>query len=106
MKSPNKVDLPSTLIEIPFEPPKGYHYETTEHKRNVVAVWLCGGPQYLYKDGQSARTIHSFYNTKKGTWHAPINCKRAGDEVKLSQIRPWTAMQLNYNPLEVLLFAT
>ena len=104
MKSPNKVDSTSTSIEIPFEPPKGYHYEVTEHKRNVVAVWLCGGPRYLYKDGETARTIHSFHNTKKGTWYAPVNSKKAGDEVRLNQIRPWTAMQLNLNPLEQLLF--
>lgn len=104
MKSPNKVDSTSTLIEIPFDPPEGYHYEVTEHKRNVMAVWLCGGPTYLYKGGETARTIHSFYNTKKGTWHAPVDTKKVGDEVQLNQIRPWTAMQLNLNPLEQLLF--
>ena len=82
-----------------MKPPKGYHYEVTEHKRNVAAIWLCGGPTYQYLDGGTPRTIHSFYNYKKKVWYAPINSKKAGDEVDPAKILPWTAMQLNLNPL-------
>lgn len=84
---------------MPVKAPKGYHYEVTEHKRNVAAIWLCGGPTYLYKGGESARTIHSFYNYKKKVWYSPQNSKKVGKEVNLSDIRPYTAMPLNLNPL-------
>ena len=104
MKSQLKVASLNTLIEMPVVAPKGYHYEAVEHKQNVVAIWLCGGPKNTYKDGQSARTIHSFYNTKKKIWYAPINSKKAGKEVNPEQIRPFTSMQINYNPLEMLLY--
>lgn len=104
MKSQSKADSINILTELPFDAPKGYHYEVTEHKRNVLAVWLCGGPTYLCLDGNSARTIHSFYNTKKGVWYAPIDKKTVGKEVSPSKMRPWTSMQINYNPLEQLLY--
>ena len=88
------------LKEMPLKPPKGYHYEVTEHKRNIVAFWLCGGPTYLYRDNTSARTIHSFYNYKKKVWYSPINSKKAGDEVKPDDMRPWTAMPITLRGVE------
>lgn len=84
---------------MPLTPPKGYHYEVQEHKRNVVSFWLCGGPTYQYLDGGTPRTIHSFYNYKKKVWYAPVNSKKIGDEVDPATMRPWTAMKLNLNPL-------
>ena len=87
------------LKEMPLTPPEGYHYEVTEHKRNVVAFWLCGGPTYIYNGGETARTIHSFYNYKKGVWYAPIDKKTVGEEVDPNKMRGWTAMPLNLNPL-------
>ena len=86
-------------MEMPVKAPDGYHYEVTHHKRNMAAFWLCGGPKYIYNDGKSARTIHSFYNYKKKVWYAPINSKKEGAEVAPESMRPWTAMQLNLNPL-------
>lgn len=87
------------MTEMPFKAPEGYHYEVTDFKRNVAAIWLCGGRKYLFMDGESARTIHSFYNYKKKVWYAPINSKKVGAEVAAEDMRPWTAMQLNLNPL-------
>jgi len=84
---------------MPVNPPKGYHYEITEHKRNMVAFWLCGGRKFLYLQNQSAKTIHSFYDYKKKKWYAPINSKKVGEEVDPATMRPWTAMKLNLNPL-------
>lgn len=89
---------------MPVKAPKGYHYEVTEFKRNTYAIWLCGGPKYLYKDHQCARTIHSFYDVKKKVWYAPINSKKVGKPVSINTIRAWTAMPLNLNPLQSLLY--
>lgn len=99
MKSQPNPDLTTLLTEMPVKAPEGYHYEVEEYRRNVVSFWLCGGPKYLYRDNTSPRTIHSFYNYKKNVWYAPINSKKMGDEVAPEAIRPWTAMQLNLNPL-------
>ena len=53
---------------------------------------------------ETARTIHSFYDMKKKQWFAPINSKRVGQPVDINSTRPWTAMPLNLNPLENLLY--
>lgn len=84
---------------MPVKPPKGYHYEVVDFKRNVAAIWLCGGPVYLHRDNKSARTIHSFYNYKKKVWYAPVNSKKMGAEVAPESMRPWTAMPLQLNGL-------
>lgn len=99
MKSQPSLDLIQILAEMPVEPPEGYFYEITEHKRNIAAIWLTGGPTYLHLDNKSARTIHSFYNYKKKVWYAPINSKKVGAEVAPEDIRPWTAMPLQLNGL-------
>jgi len=99
MKSQTKQDLATILSEMPVKPPKGYHYEVEEYRRNIVSFWLCGGPKYIHLDGNSARTIHSFYNYKKNVWYAPINSKKMGDEVAAEDMRPWTAMPLQLNGL-------
>ncbi len=93
------MDLNSLLKEMPVKAPKGYHYEVVEFKANVAAFWLCGGPTYLYNGGETARTIHSFYNYKKKVWYSPANSKKMGAEVAPESIRSWTAMPLNLNPL-------
>ena len=99
MKLPDNLDLSNILTEMPVKAPKGYHYEVTEHKRNVAAIWLYGGPTYLHNGGETARTIHSFYNYKKKVWYSPINSKKVGEEVHPSNIRPYTSMPLKLNPL-------
>ena len=89
-----------------MKPPKGYHYEVEAYRRNIVSFWLCGGPKYLHRDNTSARTIHSFYDYKKNKWYSPINSKKIGNEVAPEDMRPWTAMPLNLNPLMSAFFIT
>lgn len=105
MKSQPRPDLTSLLAEMPLSPPEGYHYEVEEYRRNIVSFWLCGGRKYLHRDNNSARTIHSFYDYKKNKWYSPINSKKMGNEVAPEDMRPWTAMPLNLNPLMSALYA-
>lgn len=100
MKSQSKVVSNNTLIEMPVKAPKGYYYEFVPFKRNIVSIWLCGGRKFLFKDGECARTIHSFYDTKTNKWFAPVNHKTVGKEVDPEDIRPWTAMPIKLIGLE------
>ena len=86
--------------DFPHQPPKGYSYEVQEHKRNVIAIWICNHSKFTYNDGAIAKSIWGFYNTKKQCYFAPINSTRQGDQVDLDNTRPYTAMPLNLNPLE------
>jgi len=87
------------LSELPYDAPKGYYYEVEHHKRGWKSIWLCGGPTYNYRNGTSARTIHSFYEEKTKKCYAPINSKKAGEEVNINNTRPWTSMKIKLNPL-------
>jgi hypothetical protein len=90
------------MIELPLdfihEPPNGYSYEVTEFKRNLLAIWIINHGQFSYTD-TSPRSIWGFYNTKKRCYHAPINATKQGDQVDINDTRPYSAMQLNLNPL-------
>ena len=80
------------------QPPEGYSYEVTEFKRNFLAIWIINHGEFSYTD-TPPRCIWGFYNTKKRTYHAPINSTKCGDSVDISDTRPYTAMKLNLNPL-------
>ena len=82
----------------PHKPPKNYSYEVTQHRRNVLAIWLRDHRSYSYTN-DDVRTIWGFYNTKTGTYSAPINFSKCGNPVDINNTRPYTAMQLNLNPL-------
>ena len=91
------------MTSLPFEAPEGYYYKVHEFKRNVVSIWLYNTQKFLYNDGEVSRTIHSFYDYKKDIWYAPLTPNRVGEPVEVENIRPYTAMPLNLNPLALLL---
>ena len=96
--------------DFPHEPPEGYSYYVREFKRNVVSIWLLHHATYSYSS-DPVGTIWGFvkYKTTKRstthTYYAPINSNKVGKEVCISDTRPYTAMQLNLNPLEAVLFS-
>ena len=93
----NLLELPPDFIH---DPPKGFSYEVKPHKSNVVAIWLLHHRKYCYSS-DPVRTIWGFYNTKKRCYFAPVNATKQGNQVDISNTRPYTAMQLNLNPLEM-----
>ena len=102
----NQLELPPDFIH---EPPEGYRYEVEHFRSNVIRIWLLHLNDYNYSS-DNVRTVWGFVKTtgRKGsiktTYHAPINSNKIGDEVNINQTRPYTAMQLNLNPLEAALY--
>ena len=80
-------------------PPKGYSYEVTQHKQNVLSIWICDLHEYVFNQGAPNRCIWGFYNTRKHTYFAPINSKKAGKVVDFASTRPYTSMQIDLGPL-------
>ena len=77
------------------------HYEVTQFNKTVLAIWICYEYQFLYREGEEPpKFIWGFYKPKKKEYYAPINSKKVGAVVDLEDTRPFTAMQLNLNPLE------
>ena len=75
-------------------------YETVKFKRDVVAIWLLYNRRFDYNNGDAVRCIWGFYNTKTKCYHAPINSSKQGDKVDINKTTPYSAMQLNLNPLQ------
>ena len=103
-----QTDCVPSLKEIDFrhDPPKGYRYEVIRKNNSIVAIWTVCNPGFVYNNGDDIRCIWGFYNTKKRQYFAPINSNKVGEPVDFNNTTPYTAMQLNLNGLEQLLFAS
>lgn len=95
------------MIDFPFphEAPEGYSYEVREFKRNVLSIWLRHSYPYSYTS-DTVYTIWGFYNTKKQCYFSPINATKQGNQVDIENTTPYTAMPINLNPLEHVLYST
>ena len=91
----NQLELPPDFIH---EPPKGYHYEVEQFRRNVHRILIVNDGSFSYTN-DAPKCIWGFYNTKTGSYSAPINFTKQGNPVDINDTRPYTAMQLNLNPL-------
>ena len=80
-------------------PPEGMYYEFLPFKSNVIAIWVLYKRRFHYNSGDQVRCIWGFYNTKTKCYYAPINSSKQGDQVELKTTTPYSAMQLNLNPL-------
>ena len=96
----NQLELPP---DFPHEPPKGYHYEVESFRRNVCRICIINDGSFSYTD-VAPKSVWGFYNAKSRTYSAPINFSKQGDTVDINKTRPYTAMQLNLNPLEAALY--
>jgi len=92
------MELPN---DFPHQPPEGYRYEAVRKNASTIAIWIIHKRGFNYNDFNECRCIWGFYNTKKKCYHAPINSTKCGDKVDINSTTPYTAMQLNLNPLEL-----
>ena len=90
------------MIELPLdfihEPPKGYHYEVESFRRNVCRICIVNDGTFSYTD-VPPKSVWGFYDVKKGIYSAPINYSKQGNTVDIKNTTPYSAMQLNLNPL-------
>ena len=91
--------------DFPHIAPEGYRYEVMQSKRNVISIWSVFERGFTCNDHNESYCIWGFYNTKTRTYSAPINSTKQGDTVDVKNTSPYTAMPLNLNGLEQLLFA-
>ena len=85
--------------DFPHQPPKGFTYEVLPFKRNLIAIWCCNHSKFTYNDGAVAKSIWGFVSTKTGEYFAPIDHKKPGKTVDIKDTTPYSAIQLNLNPL-------
>ena len=104
------------MIELPpdfdHEPPTGYRYQVIQKDASTVAIWTVCNREFVYNDGNDTYCIWGFCKTKttakrgtQNTYYAPINSNKIGKEVSINDTTPYTAMQLNLNSLEAILYS-
>ena len=93
-------------LDFHHEPPQGYRYEAIRKNASVLAIWTVCNPGFVYNGGNDVRCIWGFYNTKKQEYYAPINSTKVGKQVDINSTTPYSAMQLNLNPLEYALYSS
>ena len=86
-------------FKFPHKAPKGYSYEVEQFKRNVLSIWVLNHGEFSYTR-QNSQIHMGIYDTKTKFYHAPINATKQGDQVDIKNTTPYSAMQLNLNPLE------
>ena len=81
--------------------PEGTEYWCDDFKSGVKRIWVQNRRfQFTYTgDDSYPSSVWGFYKPKTGKFYAPINHKKMGKEVDIKDTSPWTAMQLNLNPL-------
>ena len=82
------------MFEFPHTPPRGYSYEISEHRRNILSIWICNHGEFSYTDDSPVKSIWGFYNTKSKQYYAPVNSKTVGKVVDIDDTTPYTAMQI------------
>ena len=87
--------------DFPHIAPEGYRYEVIQSKSNLISIWIVHCTGFTYNGHTESYCIWGFYDTKKQCYHAPINSKTKGAIVDINNTTPYSAMQLNLNPLEL-----
>ena len=95
MNPANCLELPPSFLH---EPPTGYHYEVESFRRNVYRICIVNDGSFSYTD-VPPKSVWGFYDVKKGSYSAPINYTKQGNTVDIKNTTPYSAMQLNLNPL-------
>lgn len=90
------------MMDFPYydNPPEGYEYWFENHTKTIKKIWIRNKRPFLYSDNQTVSSVWGFYDTRKKTYLAPINAKKPGKPVRIEDTSPYSAMQLNLNPLE------
>ena len=77
--------------------------DTRRSQERFVSIWSVCNPGFVYNDGADVRCIWGS-TTQKQEYYAPINSTKVGKQVDIRDTTPYTAMQLNLNPLEHALY--
>jgi len=88
------------IVELPHSAPKGYHYEVEEYDSKYLRIMLHHHRKYDYNLGKPVATVWGFYARKTSKFHAPINAKKVGKVVSISETTPYTSMPISITPLE------
>ena len=95
-ESKEKHELPQ---DFHHQAPEGYEYRVVRKNASLLSIFTVYKRGFTYNSNSESVCIWGFYNTKKRCYYAPINSTKQGHQVDIKDTTPYTAMQLNLNPL-------
>lgn len=86
--------------------PDGYEYFIDSFNSTTKRIWIINNRfDFVHtEDGSQPKSVWGFYKPKTKKYYSPINHKKVGKEVDIKDTTPYSAMQLNLNPLESVLY--
>ena len=109
MKESTLIDCESYPMELPndfpYSPPNDYKYKIIRKNSSLLSIWTVYQREFVYNNGDESACSWGFYNPKKREYYAPINSKTVGEKVDLKDTTPYSAMKINRNALQQLLYA-
>lgn len=87
-------------MKFPFKAPPNYEYWTDDYSETITRVWIKNKTmEFTFGDEKHPSSVWGFWNKKKKVFLSPINHKKPGKVVDIGNCTPYSAMQLNLNPL-------
>jgi hypothetical protein len=85
---------------------EGFEYVMDDFNKSTKRIWVINHTQeFVYREGAGPpRSVWGFYRPRTKEYFAPINSKKIGKKVRIEDTTPFTAMKVNYNPLEQALY--
>ena len=90
-------------MKYPHNPPPGYEYWSESYSKTIDRIWIRNLGEFTYTEDKPS-TVWGFYNKRTGEYIAPINWKKPGKVVKVEDTSPYSAMVLQLNPLEAVMW--
>lgn len=87
------------LMKYPHNAPPGYEYWSDSYSKTIDRIWIRNLGVFTYTEEQPS-AVWGFFNKKTGEYIAPINWKKPGKVVEVSNTSPYSAMPLKLTPLE------
>lgn len=91
--------MKNVTMKFPHKCPKGYEYWSDDYSKTITRIWVRNlDTQFTYTDKRPS-SVWGFFDRKRKVFIAPINSTKPGKVVDIKNTTPYSAMQLNLNPL-------
>ncbi len=87
-------------MEFPHKAPEGFKYETDQFSKTVIRIWIRNyNHEFVGCSEPHPKSVWGFFCQRTKQFKAPIHKDKIGKIVKPEDTTPYSAMQLNLNPL-------
>jgi hypothetical protein len=90
----------NVTMKFPHKCPEQFEYWSDEYSKTITRIWIKNkSRKFTYGEHEYPSSVWGFFDRKKKVFMAPIHKDKPGKVVDISKTTPYSAMQLNLNPL-------